>query len=101
MVLNPYSLATIATNIIQNEYQYMRIRGGRRTMGKTKSQKFDGCHMNSHFIGLELLRTFFGIAVACREGPVPAFSCIAGDIAGGISKNCFRAITFDWSVLRT
>ena len=70
-------------------------------MGKTKSQKFDGCPMNSHFIGLGLLRTVFEIALARREGPAPAFSCIAGDIAGGISKNCFRAITFDWSVLRT
>ena len=56
------------------------IRGGQ----KHKSLKFDGCPMNSHFIGLGLLRTVFGIAVACREGPVPAFSCIAGDIAGGI-----------------
>ena len=26
---------------------------------------------------------------------------IAGDIAGGISENRFRAITFDWSDLRT
>ena len=72
-------------------------RGGQ----KTKSHNFDGCPMASHFIGLWLLRTVFGIALACREGPVPAFSCIAGDIGGGISKNRFRAITFDWSVLRT
>ena len=70
-------------------------------MGNSKSQKFDVCPMNSHFIGLWLLRTVFGIAVACREGPAPALSCIAGDIGGGISKNHFRAITFDWSVLRT
>ena len=79
----------------------MSIRGGRRPMGNSKSQKFDACPMNSHFIGLGLLRTVFGIAVACREGPAPALSCIAGDIGGGISKNHFRAITFDWSVLRT
>ena len=26
---------------------------------------------------------------------------LAGDIAGGISKNRFRAITFDWSVFWT
>ena len=70
-------------------------------MGKTKSQNFDGCPMDSHFIGLGLLRTVFGIAVARREGPAPAFSCIAGDIAGGISKNRFRAITFDWIFLWT
>ena len=76
-------------------------RGGRRPMGNTKSHNFDGCPMASHFIGLGLLRTVFGIALACREGPVPAFSCIAGDIGGGISKNRFWAITFDWSVLRT
>ena len=70
-------------------------------MGNSKSQKFDVCPMNSHFIGLGLLRTVFGIAVACREGPVPAFSCIAGDIGGGISKIRSRPITFDWSVLET
>ena len=29
-----------------------------------------------------------------------AILSVAGDIAGGISKNRFRAITFDWSDLR-
>ena len=48
-------------------------------MGNSKSQKFDGCPMDSHFIGLGLLRTVFGIVVACREGPAPEFCCIAGD----------------------
>ena len=76
-------------------------RGGQRPMGNSKSQKFDGCPMDSHFIGLGLLRTVFGIVVACREGPAPEFCCIAGNIEGGISKNPFRPITFDWSVLRT
>ena len=76
-------------------------RGGQRPMGNSESQKSDGCPINSHFIGLGLLRTVFEIVVACREGPVPEFCCIAGDIGGGISKNCFRPITFDWSVLRT
>ena len=61
-------------------------------MGKTKSQKFDMCPMNSHFIGLGLLRTVFEIALARREGPAPAFSCIAGDIAGRIPKNWDRDI---------
>ena len=79
----------------------MRSRGGRRTMGKTKSHKFDGCPMNSHFIGLGLLRTVFEIALARREGPAPAFSCIAGDIEGGICENSFRPRTFDWDVLQT
>ena len=73
------------------------IRGGQ----KTKSQKFDGCPINSHFIGLGLLRTVFEIVVACREGPPPEFCCIAGDIEGGICENSFRPITFDWNVLRT
>ena len=50
---------------------------------KNKSQTFDGCPMDSHFIGLGLLRTVFEIAVACREGPAPEFCCIAGDIEGG------------------
>ena len=73
-------------DIVYLEYQ---TRGGRRPMGNSKSQKFDACPMNSHFIGLELLRTVFEIDVACREGPAPAFCCIAGDIAGGIPKNRF------------
>ena len=34
--------------------------------------------MDSHFIGLGLLRTVFGIVIACREGPAPEFCCIAG-----------------------
>ena len=68
---------------------------------KNKSQKFDGCPINSHFIGLGLLRTVFEIVVACREGPPPEFCCIAGDIEGGICENSFRPITFDWNVLRT
>ena len=68
---------------------------------KNKSQKFDGCPMDSHFIGLGLLRTVFGIVVACREGPAPEFCCIAGNIEGRISKTRFPPITFDWSVLRT
>ena len=55
-------------------------------MGNSKSQKFDGCPMDSHFIGLGLLRTVFGIVVACREGPAPEFSGIAGNIAGRISN---------------
>ena len=79
----------------------MPIRGGRRPMGNSKKQKFDGCSMDSHFIGLGLLRTVFGIVVACREGPAPEFCFIAGNIEGGISKHRFRPITFDWSVLRT
>ena len=61
------------------------IRGGQ----KNKSQKSDGCPINSHFIGLGLLRTFFEIVVACREGPVPEFCCIAGDIGGGFPKIVF------------
>ena len=73
------------------------IRGGQ----KHKSQKIDGCPMDSRFIGLGLLRTVFGIVVACREGPAPEFCCIAGNIEGKISKTRFRPITFDWSVLRT
>ena len=76
-------------------------RGGQRPIGNSKSQKCDGCPIKSHFIGLGLLRTVFEIVVACREGPVPEFCCIAGDIEGGISENSFRPITFDWSVLRT
>ena len=67
----------------------MSIRGGRRPMGISKSQKFYACPMNSHFIVPELLRTVFEIDVACREGPAPSFCCIAGDIAGGIPKNRF------------
>ena len=78
-------------------FEHCSIRGGQ----KHKSQKLDGCPMDSRFIGLGLLRTVFGIVVACREGPAPEFCCIAGNIEGGISKNCFRPITFDWSVLRT
>ena len=70
-------------------------------MGNSTSQKFDGCPMDSHFVGLGLLRTVFEIAVAFQKGPAPEFCCIAGDIARGISKNCFWLITFDWSVLRT
>ena len=46
---------------------------------KNKSQKFYGCSMDSHFTGLGLLRTVFGIVVACREGLPPEFYCIAGD----------------------
>ena len=57
--------------------------------------------MNSHFIGLGLLRTVFEIDVACWEGPAPALCCIAGDIGGGIPKNRFWPITFDWSVPET
>ena len=76
-------------------------RWGQRPMGKTKSQKCDGCRINSHFIGLGLLRTVFEIVVACREGPPPEFCCIAGDIEGGICENSFRPITFDWNVLWT
>ena len=34
----------------------------------------------------------------CSEDQVPD---VGGDIGGGMSKNRFRAITFDWSVLRT
>ena len=65
---------------VQNcETQRPAIRGGRRPMGNSKSQKFDGCPMNSHFIGLGLLRTVFGIVVACWEGPPPEFCCVAGD----------------------
>ena len=30
-----------------------------------------------------------------------AIFSLAGDIGGGISKNRFWSITFDWSVLRT
>ena len=67
----------------------MYIRGGQRPMGNSKSQKCDGCPIDSHFIGLGLLRTVFEIYVAGREGPAPALCCIAGDIAGGIPKNCF------------
>ena len=37
-------------------------RGGQ----KNKSQKFDGCPMNSHFIGLGLLRTVFETALQLR-----------------------------------
>ena len=70
------------------------VRGGQ----KHKSQNLDGCPMDSRFIGLGLLRTVFGIVVACREGPAPEFCCIAGNIEGRISKNRFRLITFDWSV---
>ena len=58
-------------------------RGGRRPMGNSKSQEFDGGPMDSHFIGLGLLRTVFGIAVACREGPAPTFSCIIMYITRG------------------
>ena len=32
---------------------------------------------------------------------IPAVSSLGGDIGGARSKNLFRAITFDWSVLRT
>ena len=67
------------------------IRGGQ----KHKCQKLDGCPMDSRFIGLGLLRTVFGIVVACREGPAPEFCCIAGNIEGRISKTRFRPITFD------
>ena len=63
----------------------MPTRGGQ----KTKSQKFDGCPINSHSIGLGLLKTVFEIVVACREGPVPEFCCIAGDIGGGFPKIVF------------
>ena len=58
-------------------------------MGNSKSQKFDGCPMDSCFIGLGLLRTVFKIAAACREGPAPDFCYIAEVIAGKISKNRF------------
>ena len=30
-----------------------------------------------------------------------AVSSLGGDIGGGMSKNRFRAINFDWSVLQT
>ena len=40
--------------------------------------------MESHFIGIGLLRT-----VLLKEGPAPEFCCIAGNTAGGNSKNCF------------
>ena len=42
--------------------------------------------MDSRFIGLGLLRTVFGIVVACREDPAPEFCCSASNIAGGIPK---------------
>ena len=51
--------------------------------------------MDFHLIGLGLLRTVFEIAVACGEGAAPEFCSVAGDIAGGISKNCFQPITFN------
>ena len=70
-------------------------------MGNSESQKFDGCPVNSHFIGLGLLRTVCEIVLACREGPAPEFCCIARVIAGGISENSFRPITFDWNVQET
>ena len=60
--------------MVHNLQHIYTIRGGQ----KYKIQKFDTCPMNSHFIGLGLLRTIFEIDIACREGPAPAFCCIAG-----------------------
>ena len=64
-------------------------RGGQRPMGNSKSQKSDVCPIDSHFIGIGLLRTVFKIVVACREGPAPEFCYIAGDIGGEFPKIVF------------
>ena len=85
-VSHVYELRHVSFSVPKRKFD---IRGGQRPMGKTKSQKCDGCRINSHFIGLGLLRTVFEIVVACREGPVPEFCCIAGDIGGGFPKIVF------------
>ena len=41
-------------------------------MGNPESPKFDGCPMDSHFIGHGLLRTVFEITLARPEGSTPA-----------------------------
>ena len=41
-------------------------------MGNPESPKFDGCPMDSHFIGHGLLRTVFKITLARPEGSTPA-----------------------------
>ena len=47
-------------------------RGGHKPMGNPESPKFDGCPMDSHFIGHGLLRTVFKITLARPEGSTPA-----------------------------
>ena len=84
MVLNISDLK-VHLIIISQINMVVYVRGGQ----KHKSQKSDGCPINSHFIGLGLLRTVFEIVVACREGPVPEFCYIAGDIGGGFPKIVF------------
>ena len=51
-------------------------------------------------VGMETPQNNFQIYRPIND-PCQAVCSLAGDIGGGVSKNHFRAITFDWSVLRT
>ena len=61
-------------------------------LGGTKKHpilKFNGCPIQSHFIGHEMLRTVFGIDVAHLEGPPQAYAFYNGNIECKNLKICF------------
>ena len=52
----------------------------------------DGCPILSQAIGIEMLKTVFGIAVGHLEGPPYAYDFYKGDFNGKMSKYRFLAI---------
>ena len=66
-----------------------------------KKQKLEFCLalLGALGVGIETPQNDFQIYRPIND-PRRAVCSLPGDIGGGISKNRFRAITFDWSVLR-
>ena len=67
---------------------------------KNKSWNFASVFWGHLKGGMETPQNDFQIYGPINDTWQAVFS-LEGDIAGGISKNRFRTITFDWSVLRT
>ena len=67
---------------------------------KNKSWNFASVFWGHLKGGMETPQNDFQIYRPIND-PRRAVCSLEGDIGGGISKNHFRAITFDWSVLRT
>ena len=67
---------------------------------KNKSWNFASIFWGLLEVGMESPKNDFQIYRPIND-PRRAVSSLGGDIGGGMSKNRFRTITFDWSVLRT
>ena len=70
------------------------------SLGQKKSWNFAFIFWGHLKGGIETPQNDFQIYRPIND-PRQAVLSLAGDIGGGISKNRFRAITFDWRVLRT